>query len=353
MVTVFVLGGRGQGGGDSQAVEPVTHCLRQFAYRCLHIHRRRAGLDQRQVGQCTTTQWQAHFQGKAAAQPGLADHADFAVHHLRQPPANRQAKPGAAFAGGVRCLVEQIEELGLLRLGNANAGIGDLPFQVDIIGVAAHHPGTNHHAPKVGELDGVAHQVIEDLADAHRIAHQAVRQLRVDATVKLQPLAPGEGGVGVQGIFEHVQRAEIHGFYRHLPRLDLRDIQHITDQLEQCGGRTLDGVQVRFLVRVEVGQAEQFEGAEHAIKRRADLMAHGCQEQRLGLAGRIGGMTCLFQGLGVFDVPGDIVECIQAYVLSLIAGRHKADLQVPAFDLQVRLTALGAIVLTGHCLHQA
>nr|VVN42211.1 hypothetical protein PS652_05511 [Pseudomonas fluorescens] len=72
-------------------------------------------------------------------------------------------------------------------------------------------------------------------------------------------------------------------------------------------------------------------------------MAHGRQKQGLGFVGRIGRAPRFFQCRGIFDVPGDIVEGIQAYILALVAGRDKAHLQVSAVDFQVGFTAIALV----------
>ena len=67
-------------------------------------------------------------------------------------------------------------------------------------------------------------------------------------------------------------------------------------------------MQVILLAWGEGGQAEQFQGAQHAIQRCADLMAHGREEAALGLVGRVGGFAGRFQGGGIFDVPGYVMQ---------------------------------------------
>ncbi|MNH43163.1 hypothetical protein D3C79_1050020 [compost metagenome] len=80
--------------------------------------------------------------------------------------------------------------------------------------------------------------------------------MRICARIEQQPLVRSKRGVGAHRVLDDVQWAECRRFQGHLPRLDFRDVQHITDQLEQGRRRTLDCLQIGLLTQVQVGETE-------------------------------------------------------------------------------------------------
>src|SRR5688572_28881096 len=79
-------------------------------------------------------------------------------------------------------------------------------------------------------------------------------------------------------------RVNFDAFYVQLLSLNLRKIQDIIDDTEQCVAAALDRSSVIHLLRRELGLKEQLGHAEHAIHWSANLMAHIRQELRFGTA---------------------------------------------------------------------
>ena len=101
--------------------------------------------------------------GKTAAQARFADHAQGAIHQVGQAQANGQAQAGSGHHIVVACgLVERFENKRLVLMGYP-LPVSDLPLQTHPLAFAAEHLDPQHHAPGVGELDGIAQQVVEDL----------------------------------------------------------------------------------------------------------------------------------------------------------------------------------------------
>jgi len=94
--------------------------------------------------------------------------------HLDNPPGDRKPETGAALVLGDRAvgLLELLEQLALVGRGNAGAGVGDCDAK-RAVGEACGHV----HLARVGELDGVADQVEQDLGEAVLVAASA-RQIR-------------------------------------------------------------------------------------------------------------------------------------------------------------------------------
>ena len=74
-----------------------------------------------------------------------------------------EPQPGAAFGLGVRAvdLVELLEDARLVLLRNAGLGVGHTEGEVAVAG-----GGGDAYLAGVRELDGVAHQVEQDLGEA-------------------------------------------------------------------------------------------------------------------------------------------------------------------------------------------
>jgi hypothetical protein len=106
--------------------------------------------------------------------PRRALDADLAAHQFDQPLADRQPESGAAVFSrhAVVGLLEGLEQ-SRLRLGvDADAGVADFEAHLHRIGGFADQAGAQGDAALPGELDGIADQVEQDLAQPQRIAPQ-------------------------------------------------------------------------------------------------------------------------------------------------------------------------------------
>jgi hypothetical protein len=230
----------------------------------------------------------------------LALHADLAVHHDHELLGDRQAQAGAAVAARGRAvgLREGLEQLRLHRGRNAHAGVAHLEAEDDAV-VAFGLPGdADDDFAALGELDRVADEVHEHLAQPARIAAQEARHFGRQVHDQL-------GALGLRALGEHVERAldglrqvEVERFEGELAGLDLGEIEHVVDQGEQRVGAGADRLGVFALDRAELEVEEQAGHADHAVHRRADFVAHVGEELALGLGGGLGGL------LGVAQLDG-------------------------------------------------
>src|SRR4029078_3209165 len=76
---------------------------------------------------------------------------------------------------------------------------------------------------------------------------------------------------------------EVDAFQRQLARPDLREVEDVVDDRDEAGGRPLDLLAVLALLRGERGLEQEADGTDHAVHRRADLVADRGQEGALGL----------------------------------------------------------------------
>src|SRR4051812_26600875 len=94
--------------------------------------------------------------------------------HLNDSPGNGESQAGAALRFGDRIvsLLEFLEQLLLVGLGDARAGVADRELVVAVLG-----RGLDGDLALVGELDGVADKIKQDLGEPALVA-AARRQVR-------------------------------------------------------------------------------------------------------------------------------------------------------------------------------
>ena len=164
----------------------------------------------------------------------------------------------------------------------------------------------DQHAARVGELDGVADQVGEDLAQPHLVAQQQDRQSRIDRPGDVDALLVGLRRQQLDDALHAFADRQRRALQLQLVGLDLGEVEDLVDQREQRARRSLDGLGVGLLLRRQLGVAQQRGHAENAVHRRADLVAHRRQEARLGAVGRFRLQARLAQlGLGLAPL-GDV-----------------------------------------------
>ena len=213
--------------------------------------------------------------------------ADLAVHQVDQVAADRQAEAGAAEAPRRRAvgLRERREQAlsGLVR--NADAGVANADVQAPRV---VHADGDDDLAA-FGELDGVGQQVGQHLAQAVRIAAHGGGQAVVDAAGQFELLRMGARRHQLHHVFDRLVEIEVEGFDLELAGFDLREVEDVVDDRQQRLARAAHGFQERPLLGVERRLEQQLGEPQHAVHRRADLVAHVGQELALGLARVFGG----------------------------------------------------------------
>ena len=82
------------------------------------------------------------------------------------------------------------------------------------------------------------------------------------------------------------------------PELDLGQVEHVVEDVHQRPTRRDHHVEHLALLLAELGVSEDRGEAEHAVHRRADLVAHGGQERALGLVRPLRRLGLLLERLG-------------------------------------------------------
>jgi hypothetical protein len=119
---------------------------------------------------------QANRAPEDAANARFAAQADLAVHQVRQPTADRQAQPAAAVLSGRQAvgLLEGFEQACLVGRRNADAGILDFTAQAQCVAGLFAERDAHRHRPGGRELDGVAGEIEQNLAEPQIVAENRV-----------------------------------------------------------------------------------------------------------------------------------------------------------------------------------
>ena len=225
-----------------------------------------------------------------AAGAELAREGDASAHELRELLGDGETQPGAAVAarvGGVH-LREFGEQAVLQLLWNADARVDDLELDPCPSARGVEEGDQKRNAALLGEFHGVAREVEEDLAQAARVAAQAVRHLGCNVAADLDALRLGARRQQVDDAFDQATQLEVQAVDLELARLHLREVEDVVDDGDQRLARFPRGLGVIELLAVELGVEQEIDHAEHAVHRRADLVAHGGEELGLRLAGELG-----------------------------------------------------------------
>ena len=136
-------------------------------------------------------------------------------------------------------------------------------------------PDAHHHLALLGELDGVAHQVGENLPQPSGVAPQSRRDGGLHQCAQFQALGVGPFRQQHAHIFHQGPEIEVDDLQLHFPGFDLREVQDLADEVQQMLAGAAHGVRVVPLLRRQVRIEQQPRHADHSVHRRADLVTHG------------------------------------------------------------------------------
>ncbi len=219
------------------------------------------------------------------------------------------------------------EDPRLLLGGDADPGIPDLETQGQSLCAALPLRDPHHHLAVLGELDGVAHQVGENLPQSTRIAPQDVLQVRRQLHRQFQALGVSPGRHQFAQVLHQIPQAEGRVVQVQLAGLDLGEIQDIVDDTHQRLAGAADSVHEAALLGIQVGFQHQIGHTQHAVHGGANLVTHGGQKITLSAASFLGG---LFFSPGPLDVFAQFdlhkqERLRQPPHLIIVAGRQGTD----------------------------
>ena len=138
------------------------------------------------------------------------------------------------------------------------------------------------------ELDRVADEIVEDLAEARRVGANARRHIGRDEHRQVHVASHGRRPDRLAHAIDQVLDDGVVDLEFETPSLDLGKIEDVVDESEQRARRGADDPHGVGLARWEVTLGEHLGHADHAIERSPDLVAHHREEGGLGAVGLVG-----------------------------------------------------------------
>ena len=292
---------------------------------------------------------QGHLEMEAGTLAGRTFEMDVAAHQGDQALGDGQTQTRAAEAagGGTVGLTEGVEDQLLLVLFDADTGVADLESNRPLLLAVSNYSCGHANLALLGELDRIAQQVGQHLAQAGRVAAYPLGQIRRQIRDTFDALAHGLTGVEFENVFHQFAQLEALFFQLQLAGLDLGKIEDIVDDLEQGFGAAMSRGCEPVGTHIETRIHQQLGHAEHAVHRSADLVAHGGEELALGPARGLrlflrrqqaGGAFgyLLFQPLAIgfelavaaFDLGQHVVEALGQQADLVIAARRQTQLEI-------------------------
>src|SRR3990172_6589867 len=197
----------------------------------------------------------AQFEPEGAANAGLANQSHAATHQFHETPCNRGSEPGTAH--GIGCglirLNEFFKDLFLHFFRNADAGIDDLEPQIDMLAGDVQDRDIDNYPAFFGELDGVADEVDQYLADQLFVTDQLIRRIRGDVMNECKTFSFSQRRQHAHYGFKHDIEIERLILDVCLARLYFGDVEDILDQVQGGFRGGHDVGEESFLLRIEVG----------------------------------------------------------------------------------------------------
>jgi hypothetical protein len=195
-------------------------------------------------------------------------------------------------------LSERFEHAALVLARDADAGVDHVDREQRPALPLGGEQLEAHRDPAVlGELDGVAGEVHEDLVQPRGIGVDRLGDRAAQAHLHAELLLERPRAEQRHDVGQDAQRRARHAVDRELARLDAREVEDVVDDREQMVTvpphgqerriRALGAARARRLVDQLVGEPED------RRQRRPDLVAHVRQELRLGAVGRQRGVARL------------------------------------------------------------
>src|SRR5438067_871095 len=154
----------------------------------------------------------------------------------------------------------------------------------------------------LGELYGVADEVVEHLSQAPGVARHDGREGRGDEAAELDLLLPRADGEELRHLLDRLAQLEVDLLEVEPSGLDLREVEDVVEDAEERLARGARRVCAIPLLGREVRLEEQPDHPDHAVHRGADLVAHGGDEGRLRPRSALGRAQRLLQRAGVQGV---------------------------------------------------
>ncbi|MNM98429.1 hypothetical protein D3C81_1109600 [compost metagenome] len=272
---------------------------------------------------------QYDLEPEGAAFALAAVHADLAAHGFHQALADCQAEAGAAIAPRhfLAGLGEALENLRQRRRGDADAVVDHGEAQTLAVLALRKKIHLEAHLAVLGELHRVGHQVAQHLAQELFGATAGVMHLRLDAQAQAGAVLRGARFEQGEYVVEQLAQGEIHSLRLAGAVFQPGEAEHLVEDRQQPFAGIRQRLQPTPVLLAERRAAQQFGHAEDAVERRADFVAHGGEEARLGTVGRLGVLLGALQAGGAPLDPAlqFVALVLQGHAVGLAAAQVGAD----------------------------
>ena len=153
----------------------------------------------------------------------------------------RPVPPKSASHRGVG-LREGLEEMVLGGGRDTDSRVSHSEFQMGVI-VVRQGAKTHFNFATLGELNGIAGQIEQDLLHAHPVARHRIRRFIGHAAVECQPLLACPHGKHPRNLVQHPPQAEGRQFQFQLARFDFGRVQQVVQERQEQVRRPLRGLQ--------------------------------------------------------------------------------------------------------------
>ena len=228
---------------------------------------------------------------------------DRSAHQGHQTLADDQPQAGTTVLAGhaVVGLFEGPKQTGLRFAIDTDAGIADLEAHLHHSARLSEQAGAQGHRTLVGEFDGIANQVEQDLAKAKRVTLQRqTDKLGWNIGIKPQPLLARLVAKYAANMFNGIGQLQGFVLQDHAFGLDLGDVEDVVEDAQQVVGSNFGLVELILPLGIVHAPPGEVDHAQNAVHRRPEFVAHVGQESTLGPAGCLSGIL----GCGQFGGTG-------------------------------------------------
>ncbi len=282
-----------------------------------------------------------------------------AAHELGEAPGNGESQSCAAVAAGDAGvgLGEGFENVFDILWCNTGAGILDEEFVVRWLAAEAE---AERDGAEVGEFQGIAREVEEDLPEAAGVAFEKWGNGFLDGEAEIELLVAGLGTEQGMNVMEDLAGLENLSLDRHASGFEAAEVEDVVEDAQECPSAGADGLRVVEGLRGQGGGlGEEFGEPENAAEGSADFVAHHGEEFAFGVvcgASFLGEFFLMGESFGEFllteallgDVPvgADHSPGLARVVVQQIRnGADVADRSVvPADDAELRVEGFAAAV---------
>ena len=224
---------------------------------------------------------------KCTAAVRLAVDPDTPAHHRDKTGRDREAEAGTAKAARRRAvgLAEGVENHPLFVGRDADAGVGHGHVHNGFAGGLRMARDAYDDFAFIGELDGVADQIQQNLTESPDVGDEDVRHVWRHFAQQLEVLLVSTDRQARQRIVERVAQLELCGIQVETSCFDLGEVEDVIDDQQERFGRRAHEAELLALFRRERRVERQIRHADDPVHRRSDFVAHVGEELALRPAG--------------------------------------------------------------------